>query len=97
MIKTYLADRPCKACGYWPNLRRAKFEGAARVTFDTDNPGFITTECLMCGNVSYLGKSPAEPRGIVLAEEEREAQPDSSAASAVSPPSSDAPERRARP
>jgi hypothetical protein len=56
MIKTYNADRPCNACGYWPNLRRAKFEGAAIVTFDTDDPSHILITCLMCNHNWYLGK-----------------------------------------
>jgi len=58
MIKTYQADRPCKACGYWPNLRRAKFEGSI-VTYDTDNPGFISIKHVQCGHVWYLGENPS--------------------------------------
>ena len=84
MIKTYIADRPCKACGYWPNLRRAKMDSAI-VSYDTDNPRVVLTECLICGHGADERKSLAEPRGIVLAGEEREAQPDSSTASAPAP------------
>jgi len=50
MIKTYKGDRSCDACGYWPNVRRAKFE-VATITYDTDRPTDIVTRCNLCGNV----------------------------------------------
>jgi hypothetical protein len=53
MLKVYLADRDCQACGYGVSLRRAKAD-SCEVSYETTEPGTITMRCLKCGNVRVL-------------------------------------------
>jgi hypothetical protein len=51
--KTFMADHACTACGYAPNVRRAKADMTV-VWYNTDDPFVVYTRCLMCQNVKAL-------------------------------------------
>jgi hypothetical protein len=57
VITRYIADHPCNACGYWPNLKRAK-ANMTEVEFRTDTPWTVITKCRMCGNVKTFRSAP---------------------------------------